>query len=222
MKEKKFGRSFATLPQRWFNSYQTDLDGSRSLPFQFVPGDLLVHFAGVPDRDERMKYYLERAEHHSPAWEIPLESTNLLDDIRGFWAEQHNALAEARSKLHEMKAQARETFDKTSQQLETQRSKLDQEGVVHIERDMQLLKECLEEDRDDLEDVRSAHESLQNVSRYLCSDGTGSELSMNSRESRSKRLSPNRGKRSINKPEPLYRRANKSYSNRRIWAVEAT
>ena len=222
MREKKFGQSLATLPQRWFNSYQTDLDGSRSLPFQFVPGDLLVHFAGVPDRDERMEYYLERAEKHSPSWEIPLQSTNLLDDIRGFWAERHKALAEARSKLHEMKAQAREIFDKTSQQLETQRSKLDREGVVHIERDMQMLKETLEEDSDDLEDVRSAHESLQNVSRYLCAKSTGSELSMNSRESRSKRPSPNRGKRSTKKPEPLYQRASKSYSNRRIWAVVTT
>lgn len=164
LKEPKFHRNFAIVPQRWFNAYQAEEDFSRTLPFQFLPGDLLVHFPGVPDRDKHMKKYLVLAEQHSPNWEIPLESSHYLNETRAFWAEQQRKLAEKRARAEHVSPQAHELLDNTQDQLKTLGGVLDSGELENLEHDMKLLKITLEDNPDDPEAIKLAVEKVQNVS----------------------------------------------------------
>jgi hypothetical protein len=222
VKDKKFRGNTAILPQRWFNAYQAERDGSRKLPFQFMPGDLLVHFPGVPDRDARMKHYLDRAEHHSPAWEIPLESTGYLNETKGFWAEQQRALAEQRSKAERFAAEAREGLSTTQDQLKLHGGMLDSGELERVEQHVTQLKDALEDNRDDLDAVKSAYENLQRVSCHPCAPQILSKKSVTSQRDHSKRLSRSRRKTCIRKPELFFRRASTSFCSHRIWAAIAT
>jgi len=167
VKDRKFGRNSAILPQRWFNAYQAERDGSRTLPFQFMPGDLLVHFPGVPDRGASMKHYIDLAEHHSPAWEISLESTNYLNETKEFWAEQQRALTKRRRKAERFAAEAREGLTTTQDQLKLHGGTLDSGELEQVEQHVRQLQDALEDNRDDLEAVKSAYENLQKVSCHL-------------------------------------------------------
>jgi len=216
VKDKKFRGNFAILPQRWFNSYQAERDGSRKLPFQFMAGDLLVHFPGVPDRDARMKHYLDRAEHHPTAWEVPLESTEYLNETKGFWAEQQRALAEHRSKAERFAAEARAGLTTTQDQLKLHVGMLDSGELERVEQHVTQLKDALEDNRDDLETVMSAYENLQRVSCHLCAQQILSKKSVTSQRDRWKRLSRSQRKTCIRKPELFLRRASRSFCSHRI------
>jgi hypothetical protein len=84
MKEPYFVNSVVQAPQRWFNAYQGEHNETLA-PFQIRKGDLLVHFAGVPDREQRMGYWLDRAEHHLEDWEVPVKSTSYPQEREDFW-----------------------------------------------------------------------------------------------------------------------------------------
>ena len=86
LEDHKFDSHTLIVPQRWFNAYQGEHNETLA-PFQVRRGDFLVHFAGVPDRDNRMKYWLNRAEQHSPDWEIEIQHTSFPEEIGNFWAE---------------------------------------------------------------------------------------------------------------------------------------
>lgn len=86
LKTPKFSRHTARAPQRWFNAYQGEINETIA-PFQTRPGDLLVHFAGVPDRDERMNWWLRRVELHLPEWEIEFAHTSYKTETREFWGQ---------------------------------------------------------------------------------------------------------------------------------------
>lgn len=86
LEDGKFSADTLIVPQRWFNAYQGEHNETLA-PFQVRRGDFLVHFAGVPDRDNRMKYWLDRAEQHSPDWEIEIQHTSFPEEIRNFWTE---------------------------------------------------------------------------------------------------------------------------------------
>jgi hypothetical protein len=83
------------VPQRWFNaytSYRGESPGDPRKPQTKVhknyvrEGDVLVHFAGHPkDRVERMAIWLNFMDEHSPIWELPLEKTEYVEEIRTFW-----------------------------------------------------------------------------------------------------------------------------------------
>ncbi|EMC91082.1 glycosyltransferase family 34 protein, partial [Baudoinia panamericana UAMH 10762] len=84
MHEPKFSKHIVQAPQRWFNAYQGEHNETLA-PFQIRRGDLLVHFAGVPGRESRMQYWLERAEQHLDDWEIAVKSTSYPQEARDFW-----------------------------------------------------------------------------------------------------------------------------------------
>ncbi|KAF2767441.1 hypothetical protein EJ03DRAFT_315872, partial [Teratosphaeria nubilosa] len=86
MQEAKFAKNIVNAPQRWFNAYQGEHNETLA-PFQIRRGDLLVHFAGVPEREKRMGIWLDRAEQHLEDWEVPLKSTSYLGEAREFWEE---------------------------------------------------------------------------------------------------------------------------------------
>lgn len=164
LKDKKNHRNFALLPQRWFNAYQTEPDGSRTLPFQFLPGDHLVHFPGVPNRDERMRQYLDLVENHMPTWEVPLEKTSLLNETRAFWARQNELLTQERTKAQLYAGEAREGLNTIQGQLEAHRNLMEATVLALVEQNIKVLKDTLEDDRDNLEAVKFAYEKLRAVS----------------------------------------------------------
>ena len=165
LKESKFRRNFAILPQRWFNAYQPEEDFSRTLPFQFLPGDLLIHFPGVPDRNVFMKKYLDLAERHLPDWEVPLKLSHYLNETRDFWAEQQMILAEQRAKAEKFAPQAHELLNTMPNQLKTHGDALDSGELERVEHDLKLLKDTLEDKPDDVDAIKDAYEKVQNVSQ---------------------------------------------------------
>jgi hypothetical protein len=104
MKEPQFVNNIVQAPQRWFNAYQGEHNETLA-PYQIRRGDLLVHFPGVPNREERMGYWLDRAEQHLDDWEVPVKSTSYLQERKDFWDElrrnrqsKKERMAEARLK----------------------------------------------------------------------------------------------------------------------------
>lgn len=81
----RFKRHTVRVPQRWFNAYQGEIEETIA-PFQTRPGDLLVHFAGVGPREERMEWWLERAEQHLPEWEVDFQHTTVKADVQNFFS----------------------------------------------------------------------------------------------------------------------------------------
>ncbi|KAI9706187.1 MAG: hypothetical protein M1820_004948 [Bogoriella megaspora] len=105
--EPKFARHTVKAPQRWFNAYQGEHNETLA-PFQVRRGDFLVHFAGVGDREQRMKYWLERAEQHLPDWEIEYRQTSYPSEVRDFWGEIAAEKETKRKRLEDVKARIRD------------------------------------------------------------------------------------------------------------------
>lgn len=86
MNEPAFINGIQEVPQRWFNAYQGEHNETLA-PFQIRRGDMLVHFAGVGNREERMGFWLDRAEQHLDDWEVPVTSTSYPQERKDFWDE---------------------------------------------------------------------------------------------------------------------------------------
>ncbi|KAK2609372.1 hypothetical protein QQS21_002153 [Conoideocrella luteorostrata] len=83
LKRRKFANHVAKVPQRWFNAYESD--DTDPGPSYFYPGDFLVHFAGVPDRETHMNKWADRSEQMSAKWNVPLLKTTYPEDLERFW-----------------------------------------------------------------------------------------------------------------------------------------
>ncbi|KAI1619616.1 hypothetical protein EDD37DRAFT_201280 [Exophiala viscosa] len=74
--ESQYHQYIAYMPRPWFNAYA----------FEPNPGDLLVHFAGLWDRDTRLRLWLERIEGPGAAeWDIDLQQTDYGHRVDKFW-----------------------------------------------------------------------------------------------------------------------------------------
>ncbi len=87
------------LPQRWFNAFAGFRDSSLTTTTKFKAnsvkeGDLLVHFAGhKTTREGTMKEWLKHLDVRKGAWEIDLDDTGYVEEIRKYWevdAEKEN------------------------------------------------------------------------------------------------------------------------------------
>ena len=163
LKENAFRRNFAILPQRWINAYQDERDGSRTLPFQILPGDFLVHFPGVPGRDASMRFYLDIADRHWPKWEIDLEATTYPQEINEYWIEEQGKLAKERTLAQEAAREAREYLKKCQDELTEYQARLGNDEREAIEKSIRVMGDALEDDRDDIEVVKDAQERLKEV-----------------------------------------------------------
>ena len=168
LKDKSFKSNFAIVPQRWINAYQDELDGSRTHAFQLLPGDLLVHFPGVPQRDERMRFYLDMAERHWPKWEMDLHSTTYPAEIKEYWIEQQGVLAKERTLARMTASEAREFLSKCQDEMREYRDRLDSGEREILETNMQEMGNALEDDRDDIEIVKEVFGRLQKVGAISC------------------------------------------------------
>jgi len=116
IKEPQFANHVAAAPQRWFNAYQGEHNETLA-PFQVRRGDLLVHLAGVPDREKRMGYWLERAEQHLDDWEISFKSTSYPQEARDFWNEQRGFKRAHTDLLSAIRLKATTLLTKTEERL---------------------------------------------------------------------------------------------------------
>lgn len=83
IQEEGFKEGVVYAPQRWFNGYQGEHNETLA-PHQVRRGDFLVHFAGIGNREERMRYWLERAEMHDPSWEVDVKHTTYPMEVKDF------------------------------------------------------------------------------------------------------------------------------------------
>lgn len=140
IQQPKYAKHMVQAPQRWFNAYQGEHNETLA-PFQIRRGDLLVHFAGVPDREPRMQYWLERAEQHLDDWEIPVKSTSYPQEAKDFWNEQRALRREKEAQISATTEIANKLLASTAQRMieyadrltEEQRSKIakQQEEFMH-------------------------------------------------------------------------------------------
>jgi hypothetical protein len=117
MTEPFFVNNVVQAPQRWFNAYQGEHNETLA-PFQIRRGDLLVHFAGVPNREQRMGYWLDRAEEHLDDWEVPVKSTSYPQERKDFWDELTKGRQGQKEEMAEARSKATQLLDSMQSQLE--------------------------------------------------------------------------------------------------------
>lgn len=162
MKEPEFANNIVQAPQRWFNAYQGEHNETLA-PFQIRRGDILVHFAGVPNREERMGYWLDRAEQHLDDWEVPVKSTSYMQEVKDFWIQQANTRRDKQQLVAEQVSISREMFDKITKALADYGDRLEEETKVELKEKHEALRSRLEsvETSADVEKMREAVQGLE-------------------------------------------------------------
>lgn len=95
LQEPQYRENVVQVPQRWFNAYQGEHNETLA-PLQIHRGDLLVHFAGVPNREARLGFWRDRAERHLEEWEVPVKMASLPTEVADYWAELRGLREERR------------------------------------------------------------------------------------------------------------------------------
>lgn len=174
LKEDRFRHNVFRLPQRWFNAYQSGLINETIEPYQVRRGDLLVHFAGVPGRNERMEYWMDIAEQHLPEWELDLVQTSYASEVKEYWVERHVELEAAQKRFEDAKDAARKLIQKTERQLSRFESQLPSDTSHQIEFKAMNLRRALSITDKDMaiihEKITKAITELQNacLTIHLC------------------------------------------------------
>ncbi|TKA25888.1 hypothetical protein B0A50_05643 [Salinomyces thailandicus] len=182
MNEPRFSKNIVNAPQRWFNAYQGEHNETLQ-PFQIRRGDLLVHFAGVPAREERMGYWLERAEQHLDDWEIPVKSTSYPQEARDFWAQERDNRKNRVMTLSQTRLQATQLLTTTDQQINEYGDRITPAEASVINENRENLKKLIENENwaDNLEKIKQATASLTEANTPLASAlGSSNRLLLNS------------------------------------------
>jgi hypothetical protein len=168
MNEPEFVDNIVQAPQRWFNAYQGEHNETLA-PFQIRRGDFLVHFAGVGNREERMGYWLERAEQHLDDWEVPVKSTSYIQEVKDFWAEQANARRDRKQLVVEQKTTSREKLDKISKEMEDYGDRLGEELRVKVTEKQDELRSKLDDEKmsNNIELLKESEKKLEEVAEPL-------------------------------------------------------
>ena len=172
IQERQFAKHILQAPQRWFNAYQGEHNETLQ-PFQVRRGDLLVHFAGVFPREERMQFWLERAEQHLEEWEVPVKSTSYPEEAKEFWRQQKGIRHERARKLQLVLDEAIHLMASTDQRLLDYGDRLAEEQKANIGQQRETLKRILEQEntKDDQvkieEGIRVLTESTQPLTAVI-------------------------------------------------------
>ena len=168
LKHSRFAKHTLQAPQRWFNAYQGELNETIA-PFQVRRGDFLVHFAGVMDRDERMEWWLQRAETHSDEWEVELRYTSYRSEVKEFWRQMEMLREEKRLEVVKASEEAKTTWEMVEMEMMEHRERLGEQEKEVVVASIQTLRNVLEdvEKKDDVESIRKGVEHLRNVSLTL-------------------------------------------------------
>jgi len=116
----------AFVPMHFINGYHDHRNDDGSVDdnaelddWDFRQGDLMIHFAG-PGKKQMLPIYLDIAKQHDPAWEMPLEETNLPEEIEEFWNKE-------RTKRDERRQQEEEEAERESEEEETEENDEEEE-----------------------------------------------------------------------------------------------
>lgn len=145
----KFRDQVVYCPQRWFNAYQSGFLNESIEANQVRRGDLVVHFAGVGNKIERMNYWCDIAEKHLPDWEVEIIHTSYLEEINEFWSQKRGRDTIEKQELRDARLNANIL-------------------IIEIERNMTLYREHLSTDEqsrinDGLKKVREQVEQQNKV-----------------------------------------------------------
>jgi hypothetical protein len=168
MQEPEFAKHIMQAPQRWFNAYQGEHNETLQ-PFQVRRGDLLVHFAGVPAREERMQYWLKRAEQHLDDWEVPVKSTSYIQEARDFWNEQREIRKNRNIQVEEARERARKLLFTTDQNLNDYGDRLEDDQRLKIGMQRDDLRMVIEQEptKNNLEKIEERMNGLTDISKPL-------------------------------------------------------
>ena len=166
LEDRKFSTRTLIVPQRWFNAYQGEHNETLA-PFQVRRGDFLVHFAGVPDRDNRMRYWLDRAEKHSPDWEIEIQHTSFPEEIRDFWASLAVERDANQQALYALTENITIYMQQTEQWLDTYIDLISEAERREIDEQKDRLNQIMvnEETKMSISAINNALEDFKNVSK---------------------------------------------------------
>lgn len=168
MKEPQFVHNIVQAPQRWFNAYQGEHNETLA-PFQIRRGDLLVHFAGVPNREERMGYWLDRAEQHLDDWEVPVKSTSYPQERKDFWDELRRERQGKKDEMAEARLKATQVLSKIGAQLGEFGDRLSDAEKEAINKQRDSMNRVLGDDqyKDDKAKLNEQSAKLEQAARPL-------------------------------------------------------
>ncbi len=166
LKEDAFKNNVVRLPQRWFNAYQSGSLKESIMAYQVRRGDLLVHFAGSPFREEAMGHWLEVAEQHLPEWELDLYHSSYPGEIKEFWAEKHAEAEAAREQFRNARIAALDLLSLTETQMNAFQDQLTEEERENITKEREALRTMAGDSptQKTVEDIDKAMDRLKNVS----------------------------------------------------------
>lgn len=163
LKEEPFRDHVFRLPQRWFNAYPAGALNETMQAYQVRRGDLLVHFAGLPDREKYMEHWLDIAEQHLPEWELDIIHSSYPGEIREFWSERHAEAEAAREQLRSAKVAAHELLQLNEMQLNAFRDQLPENEVRLIEQRVEELRRTVSDGDHDVDSIHEALDALHTV-----------------------------------------------------------
>lgn len=167
MNEPQNVKHIVQAPQRWFNAYQGEHNETLQA-FQVRRGDLLVHFAGIPEREKVMHYWLQRAEQHLDDWEVPVKSTSYPQEARDFWNEEREKRKRKQQKIEEIQLRASELVTQIDHRMIDYGDRLrDEDRKKIVEANEKLRK--LKEDETDKEDVDKLEEAIKDLTEAATS-----------------------------------------------------
>jgi hypothetical protein len=157
LKDKKFAAHTVEAPQRWFNAYQGEHNETLA-PYQVRRGDFLVHFAGVINRDERILFWLERAEQHLPDWEMEVQHTSYPAEVKDFWNQKAGQRAAKQAEVAEARRKANELLTQTESRMAEYSDRLVQADATFINDGESALRRVL--DKGDAVELASLESSI--------------------------------------------------------------
>ncbi|PHH62673.1 hypothetical protein CDD81_6819 [Ophiocordyceps australis] len=116
LKMTKFGKHSATLPQRWFNAYTTGIE-NMPVESEVQAGDLLVHFAGVGNRESVMAHWCDVSEKREAKWLSHASENGLLEQVRTFWDRYKTDLVQNKENWVQGKMKLQEAIGKAQDAL---------------------------------------------------------------------------------------------------------
>lgn len=169
LKHPKFKRHVVEAPQRWFNAYQGEHNETLA-PNQIRRGDLLVHFAGVTNRDERMGYWLNRAEQHLDDWEVSVKSTSYPQEARDFWEQQRQRRHDEDNAITTSRKKAEDLLTELDTKMNDYSDRLSEDQKTKIEEAKEFLYKTLNDDganKDNIERIDEHAKYLEETSQPL-------------------------------------------------------
>jgi galactosyl transferase GMA12/MNN10 family len=140
----KFRDQVVYCPQRWFNAYQSGFLNESIEANQIRRGDLIVHFAGVGNKLERINYWCDIAEKHLPDWEVEIIHTSYSEEIDEFWSQKRSRDEQEKQELGNARLSASNLIEQTERNMTIYRAYLETEEQNRITNGLQKVREQVE------------------------------------------------------------------------------